>query len=89
MQVIRRPHWLLVTLVLVNAAATEVSTCLALQTRRERIAKSSANGVVVQTVAGVLRDMAGDNEDASGGKRKVIPRGQGCQGTSIPMSIRS
>lgn len=29
MQVIKRPHWLLVTLVLVNAAATEVSTCLA------------------------------------------------------------
>lgn len=29
MQVIRRPHWLLVTLVLVNAAATEVCTCLA------------------------------------------------------------
>ena len=29
MQVIKRPHWLLVTLVLVNAAATEVNTCLA------------------------------------------------------------
>ena len=50
-----------------------------------------ANGSVVQTVAGVLRDMQMSLEmgmawQCSG---EVKPRGQGCQGTSVPKLTRS